>query len=55
MKDGTFSRGADLGVIPLSWTIAGTGDFKGDGTTDSLWRNSSGMYISGSPPAIRSP
>ena len=24
---------------PTSWTIAGTGDFNGDGITDILWRN----------------
>jgi hypothetical protein len=32
----------DLGVVPTSWTIAGTGDFNGDGYADILWRNSNG-------------
>jgi YVTN family beta-propeller protein len=32
----------DLGVVPTSWTIAGTGDFNGDGYTDILWYNSNG-------------
>ena len=25
--------------VPLSWQVAGTGDFNGDGRTDILWRN----------------
>ena len=29
----------DLGTIPTSWQIAGTGDFNGDGKSDVLWRN----------------
>jgi hypothetical protein len=32
----------DIGLVPLSWTIAGTGDFNGDGTSDILWHNSNG-------------
>src|SRR5204862_2024335 len=28
-------------VADLNWTIAGTGDFDGDGKADILWRNSS--------------
>ena len=31
----------DLGVVPTSWQIAGTGDFNGDGE-DILWRNANG-------------
>ena len=34
-----MKRGVSLGALPLSWTIAGAGDFDGDGTTDILWRN----------------
>jgi hypothetical protein len=32
----------DLGVIPMSWTIAGTGDFNADGNSDILWHNTNG-------------
>jgi hypothetical protein len=32
----------DLGVIPQSWTIAGTGDFNGDHISDILWHNANG-------------
>jgi hypothetical protein len=32
----------DLGVVPTSWTIAGTGDFNGDGYTDILCYNPNG-------------
>jgi hypothetical protein len=41
MNGGTVSSSADLGAIPTSWSIAGTGDFNGNGTTDILWRNNS--------------
>ena len=29
--------------VPLDWTIAGTGDFNGDGRSDVLWRNANGV------------
>ena len=32
----------DLGVVPTSWAIAGTGDFNADGKSDILWHNSNG-------------
>jgi hypothetical protein len=32
----------DLGVVPTSWGIAGTGDFNADGKSDILWHNSNG-------------
>ncbi len=32
----------DFGLIPPSWSIAGTGDFNGDGSSDILWRNTNG-------------
>lgn len=43
---GVATRSADLvnhGVsVPASWTIAGSGDFNGDGRGDILWRNDDG-------------
>ena len=32
----------DLGIVPTSWQIAGTGDFNGDGQSGILWRNTNG-------------
>jgi hypothetical protein len=32
----------DFGIVPTSWTIAGTGDFNGDGKSDVLWHNTNG-------------
>ena len=32
----------DFGPVPLTWTIAGIGDFDGNGSTDILWRDNSG-------------
>jgi autotransporter-associated beta strand protein len=32
----------DLGVIDLSWQIAGSADFNGDGRADILWSNANG-------------
>jgi hypothetical protein len=32
-------QAASLGVVPLNWVVAGTGDFDGNGSTDILWRD----------------
>jgi hypothetical protein len=29
--------------VPIDWTVAGTGDFDGDGNADILWRNNNGL------------
>jgi hypothetical protein len=34
---------AATGAADNSWTVVGTGDFNGDGISDILWRNSSGL------------
>ena len=31
-----------LGTVPLTWTIAETGDYDGDGKSDILWIDGSG-------------
>ena len=31
--------------VPTSWTVAGTGDFNGDGISDVLWRNTDGTIV----------
>ena len=40
--NGTQYTASSFGILPLSWTIVGTGDFNGDGFGDILWRNSDG-------------
>ncbi len=40
MKSGNWSKSIDLGATKGSdWSLAGVGDFNGDGTSDVLWRN----------------
>jgi phospholipase/lecithinase/hemolysin len=36
------SSTTDLGFIPMSWSVAVTGDFNGDGKSDILWSNTNG-------------
>lgn len=41
----TTNWGALSTGVPLSWSVAGTGDFNGDGITDVLWRNTDGTLV----------
>jgi len=36
----TVAQASGFGNAPTTWSIAGTGDFNGDGVTDILWRDS---------------
>ncbi len=36
------SSTATFGNMPLTWSVAGTGDFNGDGNSDIFWRDTSG-------------
>lgn len=38
----TVNDGAAGASVAISWTVAGTGDFNGDGFCDIAWRNSNG-------------
>lgn len=42
MNGTTILSATLLGNLPLSWSIAQTGDFNGDGNTDILWEDNSG-------------
>ena len=47
LMNGTSYGGyADLGIVPTSWNIVGSGDFNADGNPDILWENSStGQHV----------
>jgi hypothetical protein len=51
MNGSTVVTSGGLGNIPTSWTMAETGDFDGNGTSDLLWRDTSGntavWFVSG--------
>ncbi len=38
----TNASTATFGNMPLTWSVAGTGDFNGDGNSDIFWEDSSG-------------
>jgi hypothetical protein len=42
MKGATPVQTVNFGVVPLTWTIAGIGDFDGNGSSDILWRDNLG-------------
>jgi hypothetical protein len=39
-SSGAIGSAAGVGTMPSGWTVAQTGDFNGDGTSDILWYNS---------------
>jgi hypothetical protein len=44
---------ADIGSMPSNWSIAGIGDFDGDGYSDILWRDNQGgvrVWLLGTTP-----
>ena len=40
MNSNTLTTSGTLGYVSTDWSIAGVGDFDGDGKSDILWRNS---------------
>ena len=40
---GSDAYDGHLGVIPLTWNVAGIGDLSGDGKADVIWHNSDGQ------------
>jgi FG-GAP-like repeat len=42
LKGATIAQQVDLGPVPLNWTIAGIGDFDGNGSSDILWQDTTG-------------
>ena len=46
MNGARYSSYADLGTVPTSWKIVGSGYFDGDGNPDILWENTStGQHV----------
>ena len=39
MNGTTLAYGMSLPTEPTAWSIAGTGDFNGDGKSDIIWQN----------------
>jgi hypothetical protein len=42
MNGANVVQTVDFGSVPATWKIAGVGDFDGNGSTDILWRDTSG-------------
>ena len=42
MKGTSILSSTMLGNVPLSWSVAETGDFNGDGKSDILWTDNAG-------------
>jgi hypothetical protein len=42
LKGTTIAKAVDFGPVPLTWRIAGIGDFDGNGSSDILWEDTVG-------------
>ena len=42
MNGSHIAQSVDFGSVPLNWTVAGIGDFDGNGSIDLLWRDTAG-------------
>jgi hypothetical protein len=42
MSSGFITSGGVVVTPGLTWSVAGTSDFRGDGNSDVLWRNTDG-------------
>jgi FG-GAP repeat len=42
MNGASVLSSGGIGTVPLTWSMAQTGDFDGDGKSDLLWRDTTG-------------